>query len=81
LTDGVFSCVKDDAKKDVKKMLEIMNETYYTIKDLTEGFVVSRSSVYEMMNNGLRYSRFGGKRVILGKNLKEYLEGSEVRAN
>jgi hypothetical protein len=57
-------------------MLEIRNETYYTIKDLTEGFVVSRSSLYEMMGKGLMYSRFGGKRVILGKNLKEYLKRS-----
>ena len=60
-------------------MLEVKDETYYTIKDLTAGFVVSRSSVYEMMNNGLKYSRFGGKRVIMGKNLKEYLiEAEEV---
>ena len=60
-------------------MLEIKDETYYTIKDLTEGFVVSRSSLYEMMNNGLKYSRFGGKRVIIGKNLKEYLAGTESK--
>lgn|GEM_PF-6506319 len=59
-------------------MLEIKEETYYTIKDLTAGFVVSRSSVYEMMNNGLKYSRFGGKRVIMGKNLKEYLREAET---
>jgi len=63
----------------VRKLLEVKDETYYTIKDLTAGFVVSRSSVYEMMNNGLKYSRFGGKRVIMGKNLKEYLiEAEEV---
>ena len=58
-------------------MLEVRDEVYYTIKDLTEGFVVSRSSVYEMMNNGLKYSRFGGKRVIIGKNLKDYLQKAE----
>ena len=58
-------------------VLKLNDETYYTIKDLTEGFVVSRSSVYEMMNNGLKYSRFGGKRVIIGKNLKEYLAETE----
>ena len=58
-------------------MLEVRDELYYTIKDLTEGFVVSRSSVYEMMNNGLKYSKFGGKRVISGKTLKDYLEEVE----
>ena len=58
-------------------MLEVRDEVYYTIKDLTEGFVVSRSSVYEMMNNGLKYSKFGGKRVINGKTLKDYLEEVE----
>ena len=59
-------------------MLVIRDEAYYTIKELTDGFVVSRSSVYEMMQNrGLKYCRFGGKRVILGKNLREYLEESE----
>jgi len=55
-------------------MLEIKDDTYYTIKDLTEGFVVSRTLLYEMMNNGLKYSKFGGKRIIIGKNLKEYLK-------
>jgi hypothetical protein len=55
-------------------MLEIKDDTYYTIKDLTEGFVVSRTSLYEMMNNGLKYSKFGGKRIVIGKNLKEYLK-------
>ena len=58
-------------------MLEVRDEVYYTIKDLTEGFVVSRSSVYEMMNKGLKYSRFGGKRVIIGKNLRDYLQKAE----
>ena len=58
-------------------MLEVRDEVYYTIKDLTEGFVVSRSSVYEMMNKGLKYSRFGGKRVIIGKHLKDYLQRAE----
>jgi len=58
-------------------MLEIKDNTYYTIKDLTEGFVVSRSSLYEMMNNGLKYSRFGGKRIVFGKNLKVYLDSTE----
>ena len=57
-------------------MLDIRENTYYTIKDLTEGFIVSRSSLYEMMNNGLKYSRFGGKRIITGKDLKEYLAGT-----
>ena len=60
-------------------MLEIKDEVYYTIKDLTEGFVVSRSSVYEMMNSGLEYSKFGGKRLILGKTLRDYLSGNAVR--
>ena len=55
-------------------MLEIKDDTYYTIKDLTEGFVVSRTLLYEMMNNGLKYSKFGGKRIITGKNLKDYLK-------
>ena len=55
-------------------MLEIKDDTYYTIKDLTEGFVVSRTSLYEMMNNGLKYSKFGGNRIIIGKNLKECLK-------
>ena len=59
-------------------MLEVKDETYYTIKDLTAGFVVSRSSVYEMMNKGLKYNRFGGKRVIMGRNLKEYLSETEL---
>ena len=58
-------------------MLEIRDEAYYTIKELTDGFVVSRSSVYEMMQKkGLKYSCFGGKRLILGKELKEYLRES-----
>ena len=58
-------------------MLEIKNETYYTIKELTDGFVVSRSSIYEMMQKkGLKYSLFGGKRLVLGKDLKEYLKES-----
>ena len=61
----------------MRAVLKLNDETYYTIKDLTEGFVVSRSSVYEMMNKGLKYSRFGGKRVIFGKNLKEYLAETE----
>jgi excisionase family DNA binding protein len=55
-------------------MLVIKEDAYYTIKELTDGFVVSRSSVYEMMQNkGLKYSRFGGKRLILGKELMAYL--------
>jgi len=55
-------------------MLEIREEAYYTVKDLIDGFVVSRSSIYEMMQKkGLKYSRFGGKRLILGKELKAYL--------
>ena len=58
-------------------MLDIRENTYYTIKDLTEGFFVSRSSLYEMMNKGLKYSRFGGKRIIIGKDLKEYLVNTE----
>jgi len=58
-------------------MLEIREETYYTIKELTDGLYVSRSSVYEMMNKGLKYSRFGGKRIIKGTNLKDYLEATE----
>ena len=58
-------------------MLEIGEETYYTIKELSEGLFVSKSSVYEMMANGLRYSRFGGKRVVKGQNLKLYLEAAE----
>ena len=58
-------------------MLEIKDDTYYTIKDLTEGFVVSRTSLYEMMNNGLKYSKFGGKRIVIGKDLKEYLKMNE----
>ena len=53
------------------------DETYYTIKDLTAGFVVSRSSIYVMMKKGLKYSRFGGKRVIKGENLKDYLKEAE----
>ena len=60
----------------MRELLEVKDETYYTIKDLTEGFVVSRSSVYEMMNNGLEYSKFGGKRLILGKTLRDYLRDS-----
>ena len=59
-------------------MLELRDEVYYTIKDLTEGFVVSRSSVYEMMNSGLKFSKFGGKRVINGKTLKDYLEDKDA---
>jgi len=55
-------------------MLEIKDDTYYTIKDLTEGFVVSRTLLYEMMKNGLKYSKFGSKRIIIGKNLKTYLK-------
>jgi len=62
----------------VRELLEVKDETYYTIKDLTEGFVVSRSSVYEMMNKGLEYSKFGGKRLILGKTLRDYLRGSAM---
>jgi len=58
-------------------MLEINNETYYTIKELTEGLFVSRSSVYEMMKRGLKYSRFGGKRIVKGYNLRCYLETAE----
>jgi predicted DNA-binding transcriptional regulator AlpA len=58
-------------------MLEIKEEQCYTIKDLTEGLYVSRSSVYEMMNKGLKYSRFGGKRVIMGKNLLVFLDENE----
>jgi predicted DNA-binding transcriptional regulator AlpA len=58
-------------------MLVIKEEACYTIKELTEGLFVSRSSVYEMMSKGLRYSRFGGKRVITGKNLRTYLEENE----
>jgi hypothetical protein len=58
-------------------MLEINDETYYTIKDLTEGFVVSRTTLYELMNNGLKYSKFGSKRVIIGKNLRDFLKDSE----
>ena len=55
-------------------MLEIREEAYYTIKELTDGFVISRSSIYEMMQKkGLKYSRFGGKRLILGRELKTYL--------
>jgi hypothetical protein len=57
----------------VINLIEVKDETYYTIKDLVEGFVVSRSSVYEMMLHGLRYSRFGGKRIIQGRDLKKYL--------
>jgi len=60
------------------ELLEIKDEIYYTIKDLTEGFVVSRSSVYEMMKDGLEYSKFGGKRLILGKTLRDYLRGSSM---
>ena len=60
----------------MRELLEVKDDTYYTIKDLTEGFVVSRSSVYEMMNKGLEYSKFGGKRLILGKTLRDYLRGS-----
>jgi hypothetical protein len=71
--------LKNIYRRDVMKVLKLNDETYYTIKDLTEGFVVSRSSVYEMMNNGLKYSRFGGKRIIIGKNLKEYLTETESR--
>ena len=63
-------------------MLVIREDAYYTIKELTEGFVVSRSSVYEMMQNkGLKYSRFGGKRLILGKELKMYLEEDVYKQN
>ena len=58
-------------------MLEVNEETYYTIQELVDGFVVSRSSIYEMMNSGLKYSKFGGRRVIIGKNLKAYLEEKE----
>ena len=58
-------------------MLEIREEAYYTIKEVTESFYVSRSSIYEMMNKGLKYSRFGGKRIIKGINLKDYLEATE----
>jgi hypothetical protein len=57
----------------VHKLIEVNEETYYTIKDLVDGFVVSKSSVYEMMLHGLRYSCFGGKRIIKGHDLKEYL--------
>jgi len=58
-------------------MLVIREDAYYTIKELTDGFVVSRSSIYEMMQfKGLKYRRFGGKRLILGKELKAYLEES-----
>ena len=63
--------------KGVMKLIEVKEETYYTIQELVDGFVVSRSSVYEMMNNGLKYSRFGGKRVIIGRNLKAYLDERE----
>jgi hypothetical protein len=57
-------------------MVEIKEVACYTIKDLTEGLFVSRSAIYEMMNNGLRYCRFGGKRVVIGKDLMDYLRGS-----
>ena len=61
-------------RKEERKMLVVREDAYYTIKELTDGFVVSRSSVYEMMQNkGLKYSRFGGKRLILGKELIAYL--------
>jgi len=62
-------------------MLDIGDETYYTIKELSEGLFVSKSSVYEMMANGLRYSRFGGKRVVKGANLRRYLEAAEDTAS
>ena len=54
-------------------MIEIKTETCYTIQDLTEGLYVSRSKVYEMMKDGLRYCSFGGKRVVIGSDLMEYL--------
>ena len=58
-------------------MLDIGDETYYTIKELSESLFVSKSSVYLMMANGLRYSRFGGKRIVKGYHLKRYLEATE----
>jgi len=32
-----------------------------------------------MMNSGLEYSKFGGKRLILGKTIRDYLRGNAVR--
>ena len=58
-------------------MLNIGDETYYTIKELSESLFVSKSSVYEMMTKGLKYSRFGGKRIVKGYNLKNYLDATE----
>ena len=67
-------------REEERKVLVVREDAYYTIKELTDGFVVSRSSIYEMMQNkGLKYSRFGGKRLILGKELKAYLEDGANR--
>ena len=60
------------------KLIEVREETYYTIQELVDGFVVSRSSVYIMMQQGLRYTRFGGRRIILGRDIIEYLTTNYV---
>jgi hypothetical protein len=57
-------------------MLKIDDSICYTIKDLMEGLFVSKSSVYDMMKSDLKYSRFGGKRVVLGADLSEYLKSN-----
>ena len=56
------------------RLIEVKEEAYYTIQELVDGFIVSRSSVYNMMQQGLRYTRFGGRRVIFGRDLINYLE-------
>jgi len=63
-------------------MMVIREDAYYTIQELTDGFVVSRSSIYEMMKNkGLKYSCFGGKRLVFGKELKTYLNDNVSEEN
>jgi hypothetical protein len=61
------------------KLIEVNEEAYYTIQELVDGFIVSRSSVYIMMQQGLRYTRFGGRRIIFGRDLIEYLDENCVQ--
>lgn len=59
-------------------MLDVVDTNWYTVKDLMNGFGWAKTTAYEHMKNGLKWSQVGGMRLISGVRLREYLTNHEM---
>jgi excisionase family DNA binding protein len=62
-------------KRSDEKMIQIKNESYYTVDEIAESMAVSKEAVREWCRSGkLKASRFGKRLYIPAESIKQTLE-------